>query len=269
MCLILCCLWAGCSSNEPLTGVRLEFKGVSDQTAIKGRIEATGIAEGETGHVEAGSVVFSEVLLGVTEIEFESEDNNDDGDDDADHDNSGPGDGDDGEDHDNSGPGNGDDDDGDNEEIEFEGEFLIDLIAGTSVPDFGIATIPPGIYEEIELTLSPILPDSNSVFIAFTFTSTMDDTVQVELSTKRKIEIEIEDDDGFQIDDNVLNNILVLIDLDKLLSGIDLSGAAADGDGVIRINDSSNTEILLHILSNFNDFCHGGEDNDHDGDIDD
>jgi len=259
--LMLVFLWEGCNNYDSgaQEGVRITMKGVSDHAALNGRTaESTG-----TDSAGVSSIVFSEALLGVRELEFKlvGDDNDDDGDgdDDHDHDNSGP---DGGDRHD------GDNDDGDNDEIKFEGQFVVDLIAGTSTPDFGVAEIVPGVYEKIEIKLIPILPDSNSVFIAFSFTKTDGDTFQVEFSTKKALKFEIEDDDGFQIDENVLNNILVLVDLDKLLAGIDLSQATVDANGVIKINDSSNTLILNHVLSNFNHSCHGGEDNNHDDDID-
>ena len=87
----------------------------------------------------ASGLVFSEILIGVTELEFETleEDQREEEDDAYD----------------------GDHRDGEmeNEEIEFEGEFVVDLIHGTSTPDFGIADILPGLYEEMEIEIGPVL----------------------------------------------------------------------------------------------------------------
>ena len=61
---------------------------------------------------------------------------------------------------------------------------------------------------------------------------------------------------------------MVLLDLDVLLSSVDLSTAEADDDGVIRVNDSSNSKLALQILSRLEDSCEAGEDADDDDDID-
>jgi hypothetical protein len=238
--LILGSLWlAGCSDDPATEGVNLQMKAVTNLSTIdNGRTNTTGLE-------------FNQVLLGVRELEFETqeEDDQEDSDDDSD----------------------GDDDDGedDNEDIEFKGSYVVDLINGTSTPDFGLATLQPGVYEEIEIELGPVLPDNNSVFIAFTYTPDGGTPVQVELSTKKELEFEIEHNkSGYQLDANTLTNILVLLDLDVLFSSVDLSTAEADDDGVIRINDTSNSKLVLQILSRFEDACEAGEDADDDDDID-
>lgn len=234
-------LWlVGCNNDDVATeGVKLQMKAVASVSTIN------------DGRVNATSLEFNEVLLGVKEIEFETleEDDQEDIDDDNDGEN------DDGED--------------DDEEIEFEGSYVVDLINGTSTPDFGLATLQPGVYEEIEIELGPVLPNNNTVFIAFTYTPDGGSAVEVEFSTKKEIEFEIEDEtNGFQLDANTLTNILVLLDLDVLFSSVDLSTAEADGDGVIRINDTSNSKLVLQILSKLDDSCEAGEDSDDDDEID-
>ena len=46
-----------------------------------------------------------------------------------------------------------DDSNGDDVEIDIEGEFTFDLLSGTSVPNLPLAGIPAGTYEEIEIKL--------------------------------------------------------------------------------------------------------------------
>ncbi len=225
---------SACTNQDPAaTGVNLKMKAETTQSSFK------------TGRTSASDITFNEVLLGVRKIELEGSDE-----DENEHD---------GENH---------NDDNENEEIEFKGSFVVDLINGTSTPDFGIANITPGIYEEIEISLDQILPDSNSIFIAFTFTTDAGDLVSVELSTKKKIKLEIEDEAGFQVDQNTITQLLVILNLDALFSSIDLSNAKIDSDGVIRINDTTNENITQGILSNLKDACDAGEDEDHDDDID-
>jgi len=70
------------------------------------------------------------------------------------------------------------------------------------------------------------------------------------------------------VDENLLNTVLVQIDLDTLFANVDLSSARADQDGVIRINEESNSSILENLLGAFDDSCDGGKDDDDDDKID-
>jgi hypothetical protein len=234
-------LMQSCNNNEPgLSDIKLTMKASTALSTINpgGRVMNTGL-------------VFTDIMLGVTEIEFETleentaEENGDVEDNDGD-----------GED--------------DNEEIEFEGNFVVDLIAGTSTPDFGVADIAPGIYEEIEIELSPILDGDITMFIAFDYTPDgATDAVRYEYSTSAEMEFELEKEGGFLLDENTLTQILVIIDLDAMFANIDLNTAIADVDGIVRINNDSNTDLANQIAANLGDAMHGGEDEDGDGEIDD
>ena len=218
--------------------VEVEMKATSSLSKISasGRGMATGL-------------IFRQVVLGVTELEFETLEENEaedvtdgqDGDDDGEN---------------------------DNEEIEFDGPFEVDLIAGTSTPDFGVANIAPGIYEEMEMEIGPVLDNGNSVFIAFDIPREGQDTLKIQYAYTGEIEIEIEHEGGFQIDGGALNPMLILLDLDSLMSGIDFSQAIADSDGIIRLNNTSNSSLADIIDSNFDSALEGGEDKDHDDEID-
>lgn len=216
-------LVGACGSDPALEGVRMKMKVVTTQSSINGRLNATGLT-------------FTDIMIGVDEIEFETE-LEDDQEDIA------------GED--------------DNLEVEFEGPYVVDLINGTSTPSLGIGDVPTGVYDELEIEMAPVLANGNTVFIKFTANGKT-----YEFSTTEEIEFEIEDLSGYTIDANSLQNILVLIDLDAVFAGIDLSGATADEDGVTRINDSSNSDIAQAILDQLENSCDAGEDDDRDGDID-
>jgi hypothetical protein len=228
-----------CSNTEPgLADVMLEMKATTALSTINGRMAETGL-------------VFTDIILGVTEIEFETEEENEyeDGDDYEDED-------DDGED--------------DDEEIEFEGNYIVDLIAGTSTPDFGIADIKPGLYEEIEIEMGPILDGGLTLFIAFAYTPDgATEAIKFEFSTSAELEFEIENENGFLLDDGAINQMLVLLDLDALFAELDFSGATEDTDGIVRINSDSNATLAAEILLNLGEAVDGGEDEDNDGDIDD
>ena len=63
--------------------------------------------------------------------------------------------------------------------------------------------------------------------------------------------------------------MLILFNLDEVLSGIDFSQVEVYEDGVIRINDNSNVDFARSVLSNFVKSCKSGEDDDHDHRFDD
>jgi len=198
-------------------------------------------------------ITFNQVLLGVTEIEFESivDDHSDDhsGSDKSGHDD----DSDDGSSDDDSSDDDSDDSFDDSDfDIEFEGRFEVDLIAGTSNPDFGIADVFPGTYKEIELKLEPILDNGYSIFIEFTYAVEGSDPVTVQYSTDRHVEFEIERKSGIQLDKGVLNHILILFDLDQFLDSININEVSADIDGIVRINSNSNSDIAAAIWSKLN-----------------
>lgn len=250
--------FVGCNSSEPITDsghVKVKMMAKSGMSSTNGL---------SSGRIAADSIIFSQALLGISKLEFETleEDEDEHGECDSDStdmddDNSGHGDGDDDEDNsghgsdgeENSGPGNHEDDGDDEDEIEFEGLFVFDLISGTSTPNFEVT---PGLYEEIEVETAPILPNGKSAFITFEVTKGSQ-TFKVEFSTSAKIELEIERDEGFQIDGGSLTQILVLLKLDMLFANIDFSLATVGTDGVIRINETSNTALFNMIKGNLNE----------------
>lgn len=225
--LLAIALIVGACGNDPaVQGINLEMKATSTLSTFKsksGRISATGLQ-------------FTEVLVGVRELEFETDD--EDMNEDA----------------------NGE---LPSEEIEFKGPYVVDLINGISKPDFGLGTMKPGLYDKVEIEMGPVLEDGSTVRIGFTY-----NTKSVIFSTTEEIELEVENAAGYQLDENTITNLLVLFNLDSLLANIDLSAAVADADGVIRINKSSNSEIHNKILVALETSCEAGEDDDHDDDID-
>jgi len=226
-------------TNTPGTGsVQLEMKATTSLSKMSssGRRMATGL-------------IFRQVVVGVTELEFETPEENEQ------------------EDIEDSQDGDDDGED-DNEEVEFAGPFVVDLIAGTSTPDFGVANILPGTYEELEIEIGPVLDSGNSIFVAFDIPRDGQDTLKVQYSFSGEIEIEIEREAGFQIDGGALSQMLVLLNLDSLVNGVDFSQAVVDADGVIRLNDTSNSSLADVIDSNFDTAIEGGEDEDHDDEID-
>jgi len=230
----------GCNDEgAAVSGLQVDMKATTTISKIN-----------KAGRVQASGYSFEQALIGVREFEFETNEEDDDEDD-------------------NSGSSSDDDGEDDSEEVEFKGAYVVDLIKGTSDPELINGKLKPGLYEEFEVELGRILPNGNSLFIVFKYKPDTGDSVKVEISSKSILEFEFEDDNGFEIKAETLTNFLVLINLDKLLSGLDLSKASKSDDGVIRINDTTNSSLLSIVKNNFDDSCEGGKDNDDDDDIDD
>jgi V8-like Glu-specific endopeptidase len=192
----------------------------------------------KSGRVQSGGYSFKTAMLGVREFEFETEGDDDNGDDDS-------------------------------EEVEFKGSYVVDLIAGTSSPEFVNGNLTPGFYDEFEIELGRTLANGNTMFFVFKYKPATGDSVSVEFSSKETLEFEFEDDNGFEVKEGTLKNFLVLINLDNLFTGVDLSNATVSDDGVIRINDTTNSSMASIVKNNLDKSCEGGEDDDDDDDIDD
>ncbi|WP_137090794.1 hypothetical protein [Mangrovivirga cuniculi] len=216
-------------SDPNLAQVSLDMKAETTESTINGR------------QINS-ELVFNEVLVGVTEVEFETfeEDELEDIEGEV-----------------------------EDEDVEFEGQFVADLINGTSTPDFGMASLSPGTYEELEIEMEPFLDGGFSIFISFEFVNNNDEVITAEYGNSDELEFEIENENGFIIDAGTTNQMLVLLNLDALFAGVDLNSAESDNDGVVRINNTSNSDLAATISSNLDQILEAGEDDDDDGDIDD
>jgi hypothetical protein len=210
------------------------------------------------------SVTFESMLLGVSKLKFDLKDTTQD-------DSTRCGD-DDGRTTDpgrilHGGDGDEDEDEDDSTKLNFEGAFVVDLLNGTSTPDFGIAQVVPGVFSEIEIKLAPILPDSNSIFVKGTvFIDSI--PYHIEFSSHMRMSFKIHSKEGIELNGS-LNSILVELDLDRFFENINLASAQVDDDGVIRINPSFNPGIFAFLHLKLPGALRCGKDDDHDGDIDD
>ncbi|MGK7390518.1 MAG: hypothetical protein ACNS60_09205 [Candidatus Cyclobacteriaceae bacterium M2_1C_046] len=234
--MVLLAISTGCESEDPtLANVSLNMTATSANSEIapNGRVSTTS------------TIVYSEFLIGVTEIEFETVEE-----DEAEEDE------------------NGNEIETEEEDIEFEGVFVVDVLNGTSNPDFGIADLAPGVYSEIEMEMEPVLENEQTISIKATFTVDNVD-YPVEFTSNDDFELEIEREEGFSLTEGELSQILIVIDLDALFNNVDLSTASVDADGVIRINENSNTSLSEIIENNLENALEAGEDDDDDNEIDD
>jgi hypothetical protein len=243
---------AGCESNDPSLN-KLKVDMVAENSASARMLSGGRIA------TESDTVIFNSFLLGVTEISLKGKEYgkgrcDNDNDDDQNHES----------DEDS------DDQDGESSKNkwEVEGEFVVDVLAGTSTPDMS-ADLPPDsiTFHKMEIEFGPVLPDSNSVYIN-AHVIRGDDTLKVEFATKRKFEIHLKRKHGIEVSPT-LDKLLVAFSIDKLFSGIDWSKAKVSDDGVIRLSDPANAYLGYKVKYNFYRLMRWGRDKNHDHRMDD
>jgi hypothetical protein len=243
---------AGCESNDP--GLKkLKVDMVAENSASSRMMSGGRIA------TEGDTVIFKSFQLGVTEItlkgkEFGKGRCKNDNDDDQNHE------GDEDSDH--------QDDQNSKNKWTVEGEFVVDVLAGTSTPDMS-ADLPPDsiTFHKMEIEFSPILPDSNSVFIN-ALVIHGGDTLEVEFATSRKFEIHLKRKHGLEINPT-LDKLLVAFSTDKLFAGVDWSKAKVGDDDVIHLTDPANAYLGFRVKYNFFRLMRWGHDRNHDHHMDD
>jgi len=219
------------------------------------------LSAGRTGtRIKADSAFFEQILLGVSKLEFEPMDTTHNDSTNCHHSGHGH------HGHGKLSHGGHGNDDNDSTDLEFEGDFVVDLLNGTSTPDFGIAQVVPGVFSEIEIKLSPILPDSNSIIVEGIVLAG-NDTFRIEFSSKRQATLKIRSKEGLHLTGS-LNSILIELDMDRFLEKINLTSAHADEDGVIRINATTNAAIFAFLHGRLGESLRCGKDNNRDGHVD-
>ncbi len=139
-----------------------------------------------------------------------------------------------------------DDSNGDDVEIDIEGEFTFDLLLGTSVPALPLASIPAGTYEEIEIKLGD---DDNGSALSLSANGTRD-AVAFEIEVRGEVEFSMEDDvNGIVISPNQTTPMTAYMAIATAIDQLDWSSATADSDGVVRINATSNPSMYSDFLS--------------------
>jgi hypothetical protein len=115
--------------------------------------------------------------------------------------------------------------------VEFEGSFIVDLLAGTieNIATGGAATaivgvLPPGTYEEVEFELTP-LPGvgaagaSGALYIAGSYGTPGPNTYEISINVP--VKVEVEGPQGIALD-GATNDLIVAFRLDTLLSATSL-----------------------------------------------
>jgi len=159
----------------------------------------------------------------------------------------------------------------DHDEYDFQGPYLIDLLAGTSEPEIPLAEIEPGMYSKAEAEIAYFEDIGFSVYLHGYLSpdNAEDQQVEFEYTYAQSEDFKIENPDGFEITADMINNVWVLIDLNALLEGVDFTEAIVDEDGIIHLNKKSNRDLADIIESNLEAASELVLDEDADGEIDD
>jgi len=186
-------------------------------TGVSLSFKGTTIAPAIVKSSGTDTYLFTEALMGIKEIELKKEDEEfDDGD----------------------------------MNFNFDGNYLVDLLAGTTSPALGFAELTPGTYNKFESRTAQLLEGGNSISLKGTLTDAGGTPYSFEFSTTSEIKFEFESDSAFVITEGTVHDMLVNINLPVLFDGIDFSKAVTDGNGLILINDTSNTDMAMIIKSN-------------------
>ncbi len=150
----------------------------------------------------------------------------------------------------------GDGSDVENDEIEFKGPFVVDLLAGTVTPPLSDLVIPSGVYKEIKFKIQPLEQGSNLVAAddllngrSLVVKGTFDDGASVKtfiLALKLDEEISFEDPAGFPVlESTAINDLIISLDVNKWFQNVGIgaclnSGSVTqDANGVYLITDET------------------------------
>jgi hypothetical protein len=136
--------------------------------------------------------------------------------------------------------------------FDFDKNYIVDLLAGTTTPAFGTSEFLPGRYNKLESKTSNLLDGGNSVSLKGTYTDNVGTTYKFEFSSTSVFKFEVESDTGFILSEGTIFSMLVNVTLPVFFQGVDFSKAAVNSSGIIVINDISNIPMSEIIKSNIN-----------------
>lgn len=137
------------------------------------------------------------------------------------------------------------------QEKEFEGQYTVDLLTGTSNPAFGTALVNAKNYNKLEIEFGTFLQDNASLIVEGTYTNSNGEKVPFKYTMNKEIEIEIESSNGFEVEAGSVKEVAAEIDFAMLFDGIDFELADANADGLVIVDASINTYVYNLISQNF------------------
>ena len=163
--------------------------------------------------VQTGTFSFSKALVGVSEIDFETETGTED------------------------------------QDFEYEGLYQFNVLTGTSTPAISPVVITPGTYHELEVGIDNVLTSGKSIEISGTYTDGT--SYQFEFTSTLEEDYDIENAVGINATVGQTTDFVLELDLVPLFNGVDFSKAVRDSDNIIRINSASNSNLASIIENNF------------------
>lgn len=147
------------------------------------------------------------------------------------------------------------------------GPYNINLLEGTSETGIEIIDVEPGLYCSLDASMAKGTGDSICFYMSG---KTLMNNQEVDFECKYSggANFKLDNQDGFEITQNKFNVIYVLTDLNLLFNSLDWSMADVDDDGVIRINNDLNSNLIHTTIQNFVNASKVGLDLDQDGQID-
>lgn len=146
-------------------------------------------------------------------------------------------------------------------EYDYDGDYVVDLLTGTSTPDLGFENFVPGNYNKIEAEIHNILDGgTKSISIKGVYTDIEAVEHEFEFSTSDLLEFEIESDAGFYLEEGMVLDLVVKIDLAMLFNGVDFSQAVLNDLNVAIINDTTNSSLADIVKANLAQYSEIEED---------
>jgi len=148
---------------------------------------------------------------------------------------------------------------GDDQDYKYKGNYSFDILTGTSTPPLPTVEIEPGVYHKLKVKFDNVLPTGNTLEIDGTAT-VGGVNFKFEFTSKDDTEYEVENPSGLPVNPGDAVTFVLQIDLESLFTGVDFATATVDADGVIRINENSNSNLQDLIEENFDDVMDFDED---------
>jgi len=176
--------------------------------------------------------------------------------------------------------------DEDNASVDFEGPFIVDLLADTVTPTPGTATILVGVYTQIEVTLAPNPAlNGSSIYLEGTYTgptasgpvADMPFTLSFELDDEFQLAGDGDNPVGIDVSEGVTNPIIIAFRLNKWFrfddpqtnsDNVNFSDVVPNG-GIIQLTiNSGDTDAICEVIeSNIVSSGDFGEDINGDGQL--
>jgi hypothetical protein len=147
--------------------------------------------------------------------------------------------------------------------FDFKGKYLVDLLTGTTTPDFGLVGFTPGTYNKFESETARLIDGTKSLSVKGSFTDAASKVYNFSFTTKGEFEFEFESDSGFVLTEGKILEMLININLPLMFKNVDFSKGLVDATGIVVINESTNAELFKTVKRNIKYIAEMHEDKHH------